>query len=357
MNKNTKSKIHQFFIRSLFFFVAILFVVCFAALPMVLNSAISAIIYPPSELVHPFTPADIVAAENVSKLRLHVVSLDEVNSKAKLRIHGYRYCTTECDAYEERVLFFDADKHSDTLNEAIPAYERVEMPQKSKEFTTEISLPMRGDVFLYPFDSYKLGIGVVVERKYPDGHKVILTPEETKGHLIMTIEDEMARVNLTALKEIDPKLVRPKKAEFTDYAYVRQMKFERPSYLIIVVMIVIILSLAVMIFTMFTRPFDHLIMNTSALVFGVWSIRSLLLTGYPSDITLLDTVLQVMVVFILMTLAFRGMNYFHRAGHMHIFPWAKAALSRECPECLADVSLHAKRCFQCSSPLPPSDPA
>lgn len=344
----------RFFYRLNFGIAALLFLASLVALPLALMSVIEDIRNPPSDRVYDFTPPDEKPPADYTRLHLHILGIDEVNERAKISIHGYHSCQKECDSYEERILFFEADKHSELLDEAMPTFQAVAMPANSMESTTEIDLPIRGDVFFYPFDSYKLGIGVVVERKYTkDGSVKILTPEETKGKLFMTIEEDIPRIDLVKFKSVDPGVVKSKKMDFT-YAYVTQLKFNRPTYLIIVVMLVMILSLAVTVFTMTSRPFNQLIINTSALIFGVWSIRSLLLTGYPADITLLDTVLQTMVVFILLSLAFRGMNHFHRYGHLRLLPWAKLPKHRKCPECHTDdVSATATRCPSCAIELIP----
>jgi len=350
MHLNNKNKFALFSIRSLFFLVLFLFLLCLAALPLVIKSAVGDFMSPPYEQSIAFTPANAPIGDNFNQLHIHVVDLDEVHGQAKLKVHGYRSCNAECDEFNERILFFDADRKNDNLEDAIPIHVMIEMPSNSVEFIREISVPMRGSLFLYPFDSYKIALGVAVQRQFPDGSVLILSPKESEGRLRITIEDNVSKADLTVMKDIDPKSVKPKKLDF-EYAYAKQMKFERPLYSIITVMLVIILSIAVTAFTMLTRAFDQLVINTSALIFGVWSIRSLLLNGYPSDITLLDTVLQCLVVFILMVVAFRSMNFFHRAGLMRILPWAKEELTRECPECISEIKFHAKRCPHCTSTI------
>jgi len=350
MHINPQNRAAIFSIRALFFGVTTLFVLCLAVLPLVLKDAAHDISLPPSDQVVAFTQDDGAPTTHYTRLHMHIVSLDEVNEQARIHIHGFRSCDTECGAFEERILLFNADKKNDHLEDAIPVSQRIQLPDDPREFNEDINFPMRGSVFFYPFDKYKLAIGAVVERKYPDGKVVILSPEETKGHLFITLEDNVPNANISLLKIIDPQTVKPKRLGYV-YAFASQLKFERPTYSVVTVMLVILLSIVMTIFTMFTQPFDKLILNTSALIFGVWSIRSLLLTGYPSDITLLDTVLQAMVVFILMVLAFRSMNFFHRISYMRVLPWAKAPLSKECPYCFTDIKFKAKKCSSCASDL------
>lgn len=349
MHINRSNLLAVFSVRVLFVSVAILFLVCVATLPIVVKDAAQDISLPIADQAVSFTPDEATPSAPYSRLHINIMSLDEVNGQAKMRIHGFRSCDEDCEAFEERVLLYNADRKNNYLKDAIPVSHRINLPNNPREFTEEVSFPMRGSVFFYPFDRYKLTIGVVVERKYPDGKVVILSPEETKGHLIMTLEDNVPKATMSVVKIIDAETVKPKKLGYP-YAFVRQLKFERPTYSILTVVMVILLSIVVTIFTMFTQSFDKLILNTSALIFGVWSIRSLLLTGYP-DVTLLDTVLQALVVFILLVLTFRSMNFFHRISYMKLLPWAKEQLNKECPLCCSQIKFKAKVCPNCGTQL------
>ena len=231
----------------------------------------------------------------------------------------------------------------------------MDLPSSSDEITAKIQLPLRGNILIYPFDQYKLGIGVALQRVFPDGTVQMFTPDETKGMLIMTIQEQVPRTDLIELKSVNPKSVMPRNAP-AEYAYVNELTLGRPPYLIVVVLLVTILSIMVTIFTMTTRPFNDLVLNAGALIFGIWGIRSLVLGGYPADVTLLDTILTALVVFVLLTLTFRGMNHFHQVGNLGILPWARAeakteAPKKECPECLTKIPLAAKRCSACTAQL------
>jgi hypothetical protein len=345
-------------LRLLFVVAAVIFVLCVITFPWAIASVIDDVIHPPSEKNLPFTPADIQPSASYTQLHIDVIGLDEINREATLRVNGFHVCDKDCGTYTDRAIFYQVDEN-DAQQDSLPASASIVLPSNAAEVTTKITLPVRGNLLTYPFDEYKLGLGVVIERTGADKSVKILTPDQTKGQLIMTVSEHIPRVDLGNLKPVDPKSVKPKRAPF-DYAYVQILNFNRPPYLKVVVMIVALLSVFVTIFTMTTRPFDQLVLNAGALVFGIWGIRSLVLGNYPAEATLLDSLLTTVVLFMLLTLAFRGMNHFHRTGGLRLLPWVgeekQPDPTRKCPECLSKVPAAATRCAFCGTELPPEKP-
>lgn len=350
------SKKNLFFVRMFFILAAAMFVACVATLPWMLGSVIDDLKHPSSEHKYPFTPEGIKPVASYSRLHVDVVAMDEINHVATLLVNGYHACGKDevCGKYKERIVFFQVDE-SDAEGDSMPPSAAVDLPSSSDEITAKIQLPVRGNILIYPFDVYKLGIGVALQRVFPDNTVQMFTPEETKGMLLMTIQEQVPRTDLIEMKTVNPKSVLPKNAP-AEYAYVEEMLLGRPPYLRVVVVLVTILSIMVTIFTMTTRPFNDLVLNAGALIFGIWGIRSLVLGGYPADVTLLDTILTALVVFMLLTLTFRGMNHFHETGNLRVLPWARSeakpeAPKKECPECLTKVPAAAKRCSACTTVL------
>ncbi len=357
-----EKKSNQLALRISFLVALITFTVCMVMMPVMFSSIMKEASHSLEERKFPFTPSGVALEPTHTKLHVDVVSIDEPNRLATLRVNGFHTCNDEvkCGSYKERVIFFSVDEE-DTQSEVVPASAVVEIPSSSEEVSKRITLPIRGNILTYPFDKYKLGLGVVLQREFPDKSVHELTPAETKGKLMITIQEQVSRVEMTDLKSVAPSAVQPLKGEF-EYAFVNEMFFARTPHIVIVVTVVTVLSLAVVVFTVVTRPFDTLVMNVGATIFGIWGIRSLTLGGYPPDVTILDFVLTTVVILMLLTLTFRGMNYFHERANLKLFPWARAKepeakpATQECPECLSKVPLKAKKCAACGSALTPPTP-
>jgi hypothetical protein len=355
----TKAKLTGF--RVSFFVALVMFVLCVVMMPKMLNSIVQEAAHTLEDRKLPFTPEGLEHEPTFTNLHVDLVAIDEPNRTATLRVNGFHTCKDEvkCQAYKERVVFFQVDQ-DDRKSETIPPSAVVEIPSSSEEVSKRITLPIRGGILTYPFDKYKLGLGVALQREYPDKSVHELTPAETRGKLILTLQEEVPRVEMTAFQMLDPASVKPLKGEF-DYAYVAEMSFKRPPHIVIVVSIVTLLSLVIVVFTVVTRPFDTQILNVGATIFGIWGIRSLTLGGYPPEVTILDFILTTVVVLMLLVLTFRGMNHFHGLGKLTILPWALAKEPepndpmQECPECLTKVPVKATRCSACASPLSPGN--
>lgn len=347
--------------RSLFAVSFLMAFVTIASLPFALISVIKDIRHPDHEALE-FTPSGIRPADNSSRLSVAVVSVDEVNHTASLRVNGFHSCTKDCGTYTDKVIFFQVDE-DDGEQVSIPHSEGVTLPHTGREVAAKITLPIRGSVLTYPFDHYRLGLGVIIERTGADKTVRFLTPAETKGQLIITLDEQVARMEMANMHMLDPKSIMPKNAQF-EYAYAGVLHFERPAFLKIVVSFVVLLTVAVAIYTMITRPFDQLVINAGAVILGVFGARSLVLSGFPADVTLVDTIFSMVVLYNLLALTIRGMNFFHRGGKLNILPWARPepeqpadpkADLRDCPACLSKVPAAAKRCAFCTSELPPPE--
>ena len=347
-------------LRAGFFIALTMCVVCVFMLPQMLSSIVREAQHTLDEKKLPFTPEGMAHESTFTNLHVDIVSIDEPNRMATLRVTGWHTCKEEvkCQAYKERVVFFQVDE-DDTQSETIPPSAAVEIPSSSEEISKRITLPIKGSILTYPFDRYKLGLGVSLQREYPDKSVHELTPAETNGKLIMTLQEQVPKMEMTDFKLIDPASVKPMKGEF-DYAYASEMFFSRTPHIMIVVSLITVLSLVIVIYTVVTRAFDTLVLNVGATIFGIWGIRSLTLGGYPPEITILDFALTTVVVFMLVVLTFRGMNHFHQVGELTFLPWALAKEpepkepTQECPECLTKVPAKARRCSACTSPLPPA---
>lgn len=337
------------------FLVALALVVgVLGSIPSALNSILGDIRHPDHEFLE-ITPKDLSPAGTYSRLEVAVFEVDEVAHTVSMLISGYHFCAEDCADYTDRIVFYQIDLN-DSKSNSMPSSESVTLPHSGAEISAKITLPLRGSVLTYPFDSYHIGLGVVIERTKADKKTKVLTPEETKGQLLITLDEQIARLHMTDLRVIDPKTVKPAKAEF-EYANAVIMNFERPVFLKIVVTILVLLTVMVALYTMVTQPFDQLVLNAGAVILGIFGARSLVLSGFPSDVTLIDTIFSIVVLYNLTVLIFRGMNHFHRTGNLNILPWAKAEPEKPktiaCPECLSKIPAAAKRCSFCTSVLPP----
>jgi hypothetical protein len=135
---------------------------------------------------------------------------------------------------------------------------------------------------------------VAVQRTDSSGNMVSLTPDQERGYLVMTVQQHLTRTVMSQPKPIDPSIVQANAGDVR-YLYVNTMTLSRPVYLKILVVLAVLLIAAAAFFAVMLCPFDQLIINTEAVVLGIWAVRSLLLGGFPPDATLVDLALMVTI--------------------------------------------------------------
>lgn len=329
-----------------------LLAVLLAGLPFAFVNVVHDVRRPSSDFSYPFTPPGVAPAATYNRLHVTVTALDEVNRQVTLRVNGYHFCAQACD-YRDTVIFFSAKADSPQTG-AIPPSQTVSLPATSAEVESRIALPVGGEVYDFPFDRYRLVLAVAVERQSADKTTRMLTPAETEGQLLMTMAEEVPRMDLQRIAPLDPPSIEAPNQPF-DFAYADVLDLTRPWSVKLVAVFVTIFTAAVGIWAVMTRPFDQLIVAAGSLILGVWGARTLVLGGFPPDVTMIDTLMTGVVLFMLATILCRGMTYFHRKAKLRLLPWdrhVEEAKTRECPECLSTIPRRATRCAFCTAAVP-----
>ncbi len=255
--------------------------------------------------------------QDYSRLRVDVLSLDEVGRSVTLRVAGFTLCRQDCN-YTQKVVFFSIGADSGDP-EAVPPSESITLPATSSEISQKITLPLRGELISYPFDSYHLTLGALVKRVNPDGSETALAPAEANSRLFMTIRERIPRLNMAAPRLLDPAGFKPEGAAFS-YLYVNEIGFARPLYLKILIVLIVLLIAAASLYAVILRPFDQLIINAGALVLGVWGVRSLLLGAFPPDVTIVDISLTGIIFLSLCGITFRALLLTHGRSKLSLWP-------------------------------------
>ena len=160
-----------------------------------------------------------------------------------------------------------------------------------------------GDPIRYPFDHYRLAVGIEVSHVAPDGAITTLTRAEAERYVDITLQGRIPRATMSAPRPLD----RPLLSAREDDALVvtTQLTFGRPIYLKALTVLLVLLVAAAAAFAVFMRPLDQLVINSGALVLGVWGVRSILLGSSVPGLTLVDIALVVVILFLLAAIAVR----------------------------------------------------
>ncbi|HEY7067637.1 MAG TPA: hypothetical protein VII06_39640 [Chloroflexota bacterium] len=300
-----------------FTLIATLLLIIIVTLPFTLASVVNDVLGPPEGERYPIpagTPPP--PAPTHSRLNVAVVALDETQSVVTLRVAGHHVCDATCD-WADRLMFFSVPVDKPDL-ESLPPGASVNLPANSGDVTQTIQLPMEGQPLRYPFDWYALRLGIVMQRDYGDNRVETVTTSDARGHLFLTIQEQLARQNMAPPVAVDPASVRVETAPY-DYLYVYDLRFQRPVYLQVLAVLLTLLVTAAAAYAVFLRPLSELVVNSGALVLGVWGIRQILVPGNYYYVTAVDLSLSMVILFLLGAITVRAFIFVDERSGLNLF--------------------------------------
>jgi len=303
----------QFRFRVAFFLTSLVALSIVVTLPFSVKSVVDDILGPVTGRVVRITrDRPDTSHRNHTKLHLGFVSIDETQLLATIRVSGHHTCVS-CD-WNDRLLFVSVTQ-DDLDADGMPPSVGVTLSQNNAEISELIQLPVRGHPIHYPFDRYSLIVGVVMQRLRGDSPPQTLSAAEAKGHLFLSMQELLPRQTMLGPFMLDRSSIRAADDPF-EYVEAFEVKFERPPYLRVLAVMLVILIASAAAYSVFLRPLHDLVLNSGALVLGVWGIRSILTPANLYYITAVDLALSVVIIFTLGAITVRALLYAHDEAGM-----------------------------------------
>jgi hypothetical protein len=292
--------------RIAFFGVAALVLAMAVALPSALGSVLDALTQPAEGEVYPLPiAAGVPLAATGSRLHLSVTDLDEAKLQVTIRVSGHHACAAECP-YTDRIVLFSLGTN-EALTAGMPPSAKVDLTTTERVVTENLILPLRGNPSRYPFDVYELWLGIGMARVFPDGTVQPLSRADAAGHLVMTLQEQLPREDMAP-----PETVSPDTAAETDDLYQMQalqvLRFARSWHDQVLAVLLVVLVAAAAAYAVFMRPLQDLVLNSGALVLGVWGIRNILTPGTAYR-TMVDLALSAVILFLLGAITVRALQH------------------------------------------------
>ena len=303
--------------RIAFSFIATLLLLIIVTLPFSVGSILDDVLGPPEG--HTYTLSAVPhssAAPTHTDLHLAVVSVDEVELLATLRASGHHVCEAVCSS-SDRVVFFSLAE-DELATEGLPPSVAVTLESTTAEVTQTLQLPIRGRPIRYPFDHYELRLGVTLQRVAPDDTVQTLAPAEAAGHLFLTFQEQLPRQTMSPPIPLDPRSVRTDHDPY-EYLLVTALTFHRPLYIRVLAVLLVLLVAGAAAYAVFMRPLEDLVVNSGALVIGIWGIRSIITPGNVAYVTAVDVSLSMVIIFLLTAITVRALLFVHERGNLHVF--------------------------------------
>jgi hypothetical protein len=249
-----------------------------------------------------------VAAPDTAFVNVTVTQLDEASRTATLTVSGHRVCPAACPPITGTFYSLGSDS---AQRRGLPPSAAVTVPGEPGSYTYTITLPINGKPQRYPFDSYTLLLGLIVSVTKPDGtEQVIESPAMVQRTVSLTIEDDVARLDMGLPEPVDPATVRSP-SDPVAFLLVDRLHWERPPYLRILTVLLVILISASGIFALGLRSLQELVLGIGGIILGIWGVRSVVVQTPLPDVTLIDLVLGVVILVLLLGLSIRAARYFY----------------------------------------------
>ena len=254
-------------------------------------------------------PAEV--SPDVAHGRLHValVVFDELQRLGTFRLAGQYVCPAPCHV-QDRLLLFSLDE-DDHETEGLSYGTVVSMPSSTQPIGLTVQLPLHGHPVRYPFDRYYLLLGVISERAFEDGRVIRQRRSETAGIWYLTFQEKLPRLTLIETVEVDPSSVETVDNERMDlhYAFVHRFTFERPAYLRVLALLLVLLVTAAAGFAVFLRPLQELVLSAGGLILGVWGVRSIISPSSQAFVSAIDLSLALVILFLLGAITVRALVF------------------------------------------------
>jgi hypothetical protein len=247
-----------------------------------------------------------------------VAGIDEATRIASLRISGQRACTSTCPP--ERLMFFSVQDDA-AQRRALPASATLNIAQDVRVFNGTLQLPVRGQPSLYPFDTYRLWLATGASVTDADGTEHMLGPGTVDRNLHVTLQSDLAHLNMGVPTWIDPARVQAA-ADPVDFLYIFGLTFERPFYLKALAVLLVLLIAMSGCLAVFMRPIHDLFLGIGGVILGVWGVRAVIVQGTLPYVTAVDLALSAVILLLLLGLAVRSALHFHRRSALQ-FPWTR----------------------------------
>jgi hypothetical protein len=300
-------------LRVAYVILGALVVAILVLLPFALAGIIGDVVTAASQ-TYELTP-NVQEDPTVTKVNLDITAIDEWQRQVTIRVSGHHRCPAPCD-HQERFLFVSYPTPSDD-GQGLPPYAAVTFDANDDATTQQITLPVTGEQIRYPFDVYNLRLGVIMQRVNKDKTVEGVSQENAQGHLLVSAHAHLPRQTMPPPSPIEvTKLFVDGPTYQYDYAW--QLSFQRPLYVQILTMLLLILASAAAAYAVFLRPLNELVISVGALVLGVWGIRAILIGPDVNGITLVDLWLTTVVLFLLTAITVRALHYLEERSGVRV---------------------------------------
>lgn len=256
--------------------------------------------------------AAAAAEADATYFNFGLVNLDEATGQITLAVSGNRNCGEACPTLD--LVFAALDDDADQRR-GLPPSATITLAPDDRVFSHAVQLPVRGQPSLYPFDQYQVWLGVGGVATLPDGSTLELTPDTVGQNAVITLQNRIPDMIMPPPTPIDPQAVHAASDPY-GFVAVRGLTIERPAYLEVLAIVLVLLITVSAVLALLTRGLDELVIGFGGLILGVWGVRSVLMPQALPTVTAIDLALSWLIMLLLLGLAIRASLHFLRQSEL-----------------------------------------
>lgn len=262
----------------------------------------------------PVSEAEAAAGQQeLAYLNLGIVDLDEGAGTVTIAVSGNAGCDPVCPQAVDLTLVALDDNPDE--RRGLPPSASLRLKSDQIAFSESVVLPVMGQPSLYPFDVYRLRLGIAGTVTDPEGQKVPLTAETAAGRGFFTLQNRIPDMIMEPPTQVAAATSRARTDPF-EYLAVEDLAIGRPAYLKVLAVSLTLLIAVSAGLALFRRGIDELALGFGGLILGVWGIRSILMPQSIGTVTAVDLALSWLILLLLLGLALRTAMHFLRQGEV-----------------------------------------
>jgi hypothetical protein len=257
----------------------------------------------------PIGATEAVEPGGAEFLNIAVVGLDEASGSATLAVSGNR----SCDPCGPKRMTFAALDEDATQRRGLTPFATVTVPAGETTYSEHITLPVRGSPIRYPFDEYRMLLGL--DLPPPESEPAGGPPPGTSpasGAVLGTLQSQLSRIAMAPPVVV---AAQPQADAADTPRLVYDLEFRRPAYLPVLAGLLVVFVATSSALALLTQPIDGLMLGVGGLILAIWGVRSVLVPSSLDAVTAVDLALSGVILLLLIGVAVRtALHLHHRAG-------------------------------------------
>jgi hypothetical protein len=263
----------------------------------------------------PVKLAVVQELENVESF--YNITLFNVNEDAgsiDIAFSGNRECPVgSCPEMNVTLIAYNSDV---VLRRGLPPAETVKINKDDFTYSEQVTLPIVGWPSQYPFDRYRLRLGVAFA-EVVDGKKSFMPAGDVAGYSYGTIQNATRDFIMGQPVNVPEDQVFNPSDPFTP-AGVQDIVLRRPTYLWVLSVTLVTLITVSSMLSLLSRSVSEALVGIGSLVLGVWGIRSVLVPSGLGVVTSIDITLSLVIMLLLFGLTLRSAGHFRRRSNIQL---------------------------------------